>query len=146
MNHLVGSSLISTPNGFILVKKLESGDLVWTVDRFGRKVQTIIIQKTKRLVSKDHKMARIVLKDGRELIVSPGHPTIDNKEIGSLVKGQILDKSQIVSVKIMPYQGKYTHDILPFGETGAYWANNILIGSTLSNQFKEIQWHRRLFV
>ena len=140
-----GNSEISTPNGSVPIKDLKEGDLVWTVDRFGHKVQTVIVQKTKRLVSKNHKMAHIILKDGRELIVSPGHPTIDNKEIGNLVKGQVLDKSQIVSVRIMPYREKYTYDILPSGKTGGYWANDILIGSTLSNQFKNAQLHNRLF-
>lgn len=134
---LPGDSLISAPKGFVPVKNLKSGDLVWTVDRFGRRIQAPIIQKTKRLVSKDHKMAHIVLKDGRELIVSPGHPTIDNKELGNLVKGQVLDKSQIVSIQIMPYKEQYTYDILPSGDTGGYWANIMLIGSTLSNQFKQ---------
>lgn len=141
-----GNSLISVPDGFVPVKNLKSGDLVWTVDKFGNKVKSVIVQKTKRRVSKDHKMAHIVLEDGRELIVSPGHPTIENREIGNLLKGQILDKSQIVSVQIMPHKEKYTYDILPSGDTGGYWANNILIGSTLSNQFKEIQWYRQLFV
>ncbi len=139
---LPGNSIISTPNGSVPIENLESGELVWTIDKFGHRIQAVIIQKTKRVVSKDHKMAHIVLEDGRKLIVSPGHPTIDNKKIGSLVKGQILDKSQIVSVKIMPYKEKYTYDILPSGDTGGYWVNNILIGSTLSNQFKQTQWHR----
>lgn len=143
---LSGDSFISVPDGSVPVKNLKSGDLVWTVDRFGNRVQAVIIQKTKRIVSKDHKMAHIILKDGRELIVSPGHPTIDNREIGNLAEGQILDKSQIVSVQIMSYKEKYTYDILPFGDTGGYWANNILIGSTLSNQFKQNQWHRQLSV
>jgi hypothetical protein len=140
----------------MLIKNLKSGDLVWTVDRFGHRVKAVIVQKTKRIVSKDHKMAHIVLEDGRELIVSPGHPTIDNEEIGGLKVGQILDKSQIVSIQIMSYKEKYTYDILPSGDTGGYWANNILIGSTLSSQFKKAQvkkkideqtsWSRRLFV
>lgn len=142
---LSGDSFISVPKGFVPVKNLKSGDLVWTVDRFGHRIQAVIIQKSRRLVSKDHKMAHIVLEDGRELIASPGHPTIDNKELGNLVKGQILDKSQVSSIQIMPYREKYTYDILPSGDTGGYWANNILIRSTLSNQFKQTQWHRQLF-
>lgn len=135
---LHGNSLISVPKGFVLIKNLKSGDLVWTVDRFGHKIKAVIVQKTRRLVSKDHKVVHITLEDGRKLIVSPGHPTIDNKELGSLKKGQILDKSQITSIQIMPYKEKYTYDILPSGDTGGYWANDILIGSTLSSQFKKV--------
>lgn len=136
---LCGDSFIGTPNGTVSVKNLKSGDLVWTVDGFGNRVQSVIIRTNRSLVSRGHKMAHITLKDGRKLIVSPGHPTIDNKELGSLRKGQILDNSKISSIKIMPYQEKYTYDILPSGETGGYWANGILIGSTLSASFKQIQ-------
>jgi len=134
---LPGNSSIKTPDGAMLVKDLKIGNLVWTADKSGNRVQAVIIQKKRRLVSKSHRMVHTILKDGRKLIVSPGHPTVDNKRIGNLIKGQILDKSQIVSIKIMPYKEKYTYDILPSGETGGYWVNNILIGSTLSNQFKE---------
>ena len=151
---LPGNSSISAPNGFISAKHLKIGYSVWTIDRFNNKVKEIITKTNKRRVSKGHKMAHIILEDGRKLIVSPGHPTIDNKELGSLKKGQLLDNSKIISIQIMPYKEKYTYDILPFGDTGAYWANGIPIGSTLSNQFREAQekkfnqqspWYRRLF-
>lgn len=133
---LSGNSRISTPNGLVLIKDLRIGDYVWTVDRFGQRVQTVIVKKTKRIASKNHKVAHIILKDGRELVVSPGHPTIDYREIGSLVKGDDFDMSYVDSIKIIPYRGKFTYDILPYGDTGGYWANGILIGSTLSSQFQ----------
>ena len=107
---LPGNSSINTPNGFILIKDLRVGDFVWTSDRFGRRVQTVIVKKTKRIASKNHKVAHVVLKDGRELVVSLGHPTIDYREIGSLVKGDILDMSSVSSIKGIPYKGKYTYD------------------------------------
>ena len=133
---LPGNSPINTPNGLSLVKDLQVGDLVWTVDGLGQRVQVPIIQKTKRPAARNHKMAHVILKDGRELVVSLGHPTIDYKEVGSLVKGDNLDMSYVTSIKVIPYKGKYTYDILPSGDTGGYWANNILIGSTLSDQFQ----------
>jgi len=134
---LPGNSLISTPNGFMLIKDIRVGDFVWTSDRFGRRVQTVIVKKAKRIVSKNHTVVHIVLEDGRELVVSLGHPTIDYRQIGSLVKGDNLDMSYVASIKVMPYKGKYTYDILPYGKTGGYWANNILIGSTLFSQFQK---------
>lgn len=133
---LSGDSLISAPSGFLKIKYLRVGDSVWTIDRFGHRVQAIIVKNTKRIVSKTHTMAHVVLKDGRELFVSPGHPTIDYKMIGSLVKGDKFDGSYVSSIKVIPYKGKYTYDILPYGTTGGYWANGILIGSTLSSQFE----------
>jgi len=134
---LPGNSLISTPNGFVPIKNMKIGDYVWTSNRFGSRVQTVIVKKAKRIASKNHKVVHVVLEDGRELVVSLGHPTIDYREIGSLVKGDNLDMSSVSSIKVMPYKGKYTYDILPYGETGGYWANNILIGSTLSSQFQK---------
>lgn len=136
---LPGNSLISVPNGFVAIEKLKNGDLVWTIDKSGHRVQTVIVQKTKRHVFKDHKIANIVLRDRREIYASPGHPTIDNEELGALKKGQILDGAQVASTQIISYQGKYTHDILPSGETGGYWANSMLIGSTLSSKFRKTQ-------
>lgn len=128
--------LINTPIGSLPIKNLRIGDYVWTIDKFGRRVKTVIVNKTKRVASKNHKMVHIVLKDGRELFVSPGHPTIDYIMIGSLVKGDKLDGSYVSSIKMMPYKGKYTYDILPYGATGGYRADGILIGSTLSNHFE----------
>lgn len=151
---LPDTSLISIPSGHFQIKDLKIGNLVWTVDQFGNKVQAKIIKTNRRIASENHKMAHIILEDGRKLVVSPGHPTIDNKELGSLKKGQALDGSRINSIQILPYKEKYTYDILPAGDTGTYWTNGILIGSTLSPQFKNMQekklnkqipWHSRLF-
>ncbi len=131
------SSLISTPNGLVSIRDLRIGDYVWTADKFGRRVKTVIVKKAKRTASKNHKMAHVILKDGRELVASLGHPTIDYREIGSLIQGDDLDTSSIISIKVVHYKGKYTYDILPYGETGGYWANDILIGSTLSYRFQK---------
>lgn len=133
---LAGNSFIGTPSGFVLIKDIKIGDYVYTVDISGRRVQTVIVKKTKRPVAKNHKMVQLVLEGGRKLFVSPGHPTFDYKMIGSLVKRDKLDGSYVDSIKVLSYKGKYTYDILPYGVTGAYWANGILIGSTLSGQFE----------
>lgn len=133
------NSLISVPRRLVQVSDLKIGSLVWTVDRSGNKVQVKIIKTNKRLASENHKMAHIILEDERKLIVSPSHPTLDNKELELLEKGQILDGSRIISIQIEPYKKKYTYDILPSGETNGYWANQILIGSTISSKFKKMQ-------
>ena len=138
---LPGNSRISTPNGSVPIKNLKIGDFVWTSDRFGQRVQTVIVNKTKKIASKNHKVAHIVLKDRRELFVSLGHPTIDYRKIGSLVRGDDLDMSSVALIKVMPYKGKYTYDILPYGDTGGYWANNVLIGSTLSRSYFKTPRH-----
>jgi hypothetical protein len=77
-------------------------------------------------------MVHLVLADGRELLVSPGHPTADGRAAGSLRAGDALDGSTVIGVDRVPYTGR-TYDVLPMGATGRYWANGILMSSTLAH-------------
>jgi len=134
---LSGATLIATPRGPIPVRDLRIGVAVWTIDRSGTRHQAPIIRTSKTPVAVHHEMVDLVLDDGRELIASPGHPTIDGRMLGALSAGDSLEGRQIVSARRIPYTEGYTYDILPAGETGAYWADGILVGSTLSdNQAK----------
>jgi hypothetical protein len=65
------------------------------------------------------------------VLVSPGHPTADGRRVGDLVAGDALDGAHVLSAERMPYLGGATYDILPAGATGTYWANGVLLGSTL---------------
>ena len=76
-------------------------------------------------------MIHLTLNDGRELWASPGHPTSDGRTMGTLKIGDMLDGAQIMKLERVPYGGTATYDILPSGDTGFYWANGILMGSTL---------------
>ena len=38
----------------------------------------------------------------------------------------------MVSAGLIPYAGGFTFDLLPSGPTGTYFANGVLLGSTLS--------------
>jgi hypothetical protein len=76
-------------------------------------------------------MVHLVLADGRELLASPGHRTADGRQLGSLARGDSLDGSTITTWELVPYSGDHTYDLLPAGETGTYWANGILLSSTL---------------
>lgn len=136
---LPGEALISTPNELVPIKELKLGDRVWTTDKFGNKLGAVTTRTSKVLVKSNHKMLHIVLNDGRELFVSPGHPDSENSPLGRLVKGKYLAGSRVISAKIVPYKGKYTYDILPAGSTGNYWTNGILIGSTLFEKFKPLK-------
>jgi len=77
-----------------------------------------------------------VLDDGRELWASPGHPTIDGRTLGKLQIGDSLQGAIIISTERIPYADSFTYDLLPAGETGFYWANGILIASTLIEDHK----------
>jgi hypothetical protein len=74
---------------------------------------------------------RLTLADGRLVYASPGHPTSDGRRVGDLTAGETLDGARIASVARVAYDGGATYDILPASATGAYWANGVLLGSTL---------------
>lgn len=128
---LSGNALIDTPNGNVNIKELKIGMSVWTSDMSGHRQPAIILKTGKTRASPTHKMIHITLDDGRELLVSQEHPTTDGRVFGDVKPGDILDGSYVKSAEPVPYNQKYTYDILPSGETGFYWANGILVGSTL---------------
>ena len=125
------NTVIDTPNGPVSVKKLTVGMTVMTQDSYGHKQIATILKMGRTLVPPDHKMIHVVLDNKRELYVSPNHPTADGRFFGELMMGNTLDGSKIKSIEQVPYNGTYTYDILPHGQTGFYWANGILVGSTL---------------
>jgi hypothetical protein len=128
---LSGNTLIDTPNGPVNVKELKKGMAVWTKDSLGHRQSAIILKTSKIPVPTTHKMVHVVLEDGRELYASQGHPTADGRFLGELSVGDILDNSQVRSIELVSYNANYTYDILPSGTAGYYWADGILVGSTL---------------
>lgn len=128
---LSGNTMIDTPNGGINVKELKKGMLVFTSDRLGQRHSAIILKIGKTQVPKTHKIIHLVLDDGRDLFASQGHPTAGGRIFGDINSGDIIDGSIVESVELIPYSEGYTYDILPSGDTGFYWANHILVGSTL---------------
>jgi hypothetical protein len=128
---LAGGTLIDTPSGSVPVEDLQIGMPVWTTDKTGQRVSGVITKTSKVLVPPTHQMVHLVLNDGRGLFVSPGHPTIDGRTVGDLTPGDLYDGASVVSTERVPYDEGATYDILPSGDTRFYWANGILIGSTL---------------
>jgi hypothetical protein len=122
---------IGTPGGERAVQDLRVGDVVWTVDTNGVRVSAALVAIGNTPVPATHIVVRVALDDGRLVYVSPGHPTADGRHIGDLAAGDTLDGARIVSVDRVAYAGGATYDILPAGTTGAYWANGVLLGSTL---------------
>ena len=130
---LAAGTLIDTPRGAVRVDQLEAGDPVWTQDEAGNRVIATIEQTGQVRVPASHQMIHVTLSDGRELWASPGHPSSDGQRLDSLQTGDILDGARIVSLEQVPYGQGFTFDILPSGATGFYWADGILMGSTLSS-------------
>jgi hypothetical protein len=124
-------TMIDTPDGPINVKELKKGMTLFTQDASGNRNVGTVLETGKTLVLPDHKIVHIVLTDNRELYASPNHPTADGRVLGELSVGDILDGTKIMIAETIPYSGTHTYDILPSGSTGHYWANEILIKSTL---------------
>jgi len=128
-------TLIFTPLGNIPVFALKPGMLVYTLDADGVRTAMPLELVSKTSVASTHTICRLVLDDGRELRVSAKHPTADERKIGDLVQGDILDGAVIVSADKVPYTAGFTYDLLPSGDTGYYWADGVLMGSTLTPGF-----------
>ena len=128
---LTATVRIATPDGAIPVSDLRAGMLVWTVDA-GKRVAAAIAIVRHTPAPFGHRVVRIVLADGRAVVASPGHATADGRRIGALNPGDLLDGSRVVTIDVLPYSGD-TWDLLPRSSTGTYWADGVLLGSTLAN-------------
>lgn len=135
-------SLIDTPRGAVSVEELQVGHPVWTMNEAGERVPGIILQVGSVRVPASHQVLHVTLSDGRELWVSPGHPTADGRIFAELKLGDTLDEALIVQVEQVTYTESFTFDILPSGTTGFYWSNGILVGSTLKNNSEILQTSR----
>ena len=125
-------TLIDTPRGAVFVEDLKQGDLVWTQTDAGERVAAPVLQLVRVPVPATHEMIHVVLSDRRELWASPGHPTVDGRRLGDLASGDILDGTRIERAERVLYNQSATYDLLPAGATGFYWANGILLASTLA--------------
>ena len=128
---LAAGTLMETPRGAVRVENLRVGDPVWTMNAAGERVAAVILQAGRVSVPVTHQVLHILLSDGRELWASPGHPTSDGRRLVDLKVGDVLDGASVTVIETMRYQRTATYDILPSGSTGFYWANGILLGSTL---------------
>jgi hypothetical protein len=129
---LAASTLIATPGGPVRVVDIKPGMLVWTATRNGERVAVAVFEVGSIQVPAGHLMVHLVLADNRELLASPGHRTADGRALGSLAAGDALDGSTIKLWELVSYSGDRTYDLLPAGATGTYWANGILLSSTLA--------------
>ena len=129
---LAASTLIATPNGPVRVTDVRVGTIVWTQAADGSRVAAPVVEVGSMEAPATHRMVHLVLADGRELLVSPGHRTADGRQAGDLHVGDQLDGSTVTKWELVPYAGGRTYDLLPAGATAFYWANGILMSSTLT--------------
>ena len=128
---LARGTRIATPSGDVAVEDLRVGDVVWTLDAAGARVALPLTEIGSTPVPASHRVVQLRLSDGRAVDVSPGHPTADGRKVGDFVGGDRYDGAVVVSAELIPYAGGATFDVLPAGATGTYWANGVLLGSTI---------------
>jgi Hint domain len=128
---LARGTRIATPDGSLAVEDLRAGMSVWTADSAGTPIVGLVLLVASSPVPPTHQVVDLRLADGRALRASPGHPLPDGRRLGDLQTGDLVDGSRVVSATLVPYAGGATFDLLPSGPTGTYWADGILLASTL---------------
>jgi len=128
---LSAATLISTPAGNVVVTAIRIGSLIWTQAANGSRIAARVIEVGGTPVPPGHVMVHLTLADGRHVWASPGHRTADGRPLGSLAVGDVVDGSRVTGWQLAPYAGGRTYDLLPAGPTGFYWADEILLASTL---------------
>jgi hypothetical protein len=138
---LEAGTRIATPGGDRPLVLIRPGDTVWTTDTTGHRVTSPVERVVRRATSGPHLMLQLALSDGRVLVAAGAHPAADGTYLRQLHAGQLYDGATIASIGWTPSTAPATYDILPAGPTGTYWANGILVGSTL-NQIRPVADHR----
>ena len=129
---LTKGTLIDTPAGPMPVEQLQPGMIVWTVDESGKRISAPIIKTSSTPVPPSFSVIKLNLIDGRTVTASPGHPTAEMRPLSDYKVGDLLNGSIVAVVEHLIYDGGATYDLLPSGGKGLYWANGILLGSTLN--------------
>jgi hypothetical protein len=102
---LTKGTLIDTPSGPVPVEQLHRGMAIWTVDNSGNRIVAGVVETT---------------------------TTAEGRALGEYHVGDTLDGALVILVQHVIYNGGATYDLLPAGSTGLYWANGILLKSTLA--------------
>ncbi len=129
---LARGTLIDTPGGPVPVEQLGKGMPVWTVDESGKRVAAVVNETVSTPVPSSFQVVRVILSDGRSVTASAGHPTAAGQALGSYQVGDTLDGALVIAVEHLAYDSGVTYDLLPSGSTGLYWANGVLLKSTLT--------------
>lgn len=131
---LPANARIAAPGGDVRASEVREGMLVYTADASGNRLAALVVEVGSTRVGPEHALARVVLDDGRVARASPKHPTSDGRALGALRLGDWLGSAVVVRAELERYGGERTFDLLPAGATGTYWADGVLLGSTLTRR------------
>ncbi len=124
---------IATPDGDRAIDALAVGDPVWSQGADGARVVAHVQIVRPVAVPRDHALVELTLADGRTVRASAGHPLAGNaRGVGDLVVGDVLDGSTVTAARTIPYDVGETWDLLPDSPAGTYWADGVLLGSTIA--------------
>ncbi len=129
---LDGTTRIATPDGDRAINSLSVGDIIYTETRAGTRIAAPLLEVVHVPAPPTHRLVVLSLADGRTLRVSSGHPLAVGGLIGQLAVGSEIDGSRVVARAQSIPTDAMTWDVLPAGDTGHYWANDVLLGSTLA--------------
>jgi hypothetical protein len=128
---LAAATLIDTPSGPVRVTDLQLGEAVWTAAADGSRLEATVSALGSVAFPLGHDAVRVELSDGRAVTASAGHPTADGRNLGELRVGDRVDGATVVAATTVRLTDGGTYDLLPSGPTGTYWADGVLLGSTL---------------
>jgi hypothetical protein len=128
---LAAATLIDTPAGPVRVTDLKLGESVWTVAADGTRVAGTVTALGSVAFPLGHDAVRLQLSDGRAVTASAGHPTTDGRTLGALLPGDSYDGAIVTAATRVRLTDGATYDLLPSGPTGEYWADGVLLLSTL---------------
>ena len=129
---LAKGTRIEASSELVSVELAYKGMLIWTVGDSGNRILVPVIKTANTPVPSSFRVVKVELSDTRTITASQNHPTADNKALGNYEVGDTLDGAQVTSIEYLPYTENATYDILPAGYTGLYWADGILLKSTLT--------------
>jgi hypothetical protein len=121
---------IATPSGDRAISELRVGDLVYSVD--DDQIRAVPIIRVNRVPVEEHRVLRVSFAHGAKFEMSAEHPTADGRHLSRLRVGDSLENQVVTGLLSIPYRHTHTFDILPASSTGAYFADGVLIGSTLA--------------
>jgi hypothetical protein len=128
---LARGTSIATPTGDVSVEDVVVGMVVWTTDRRGQRHAAPVVAVASVPAPASHEVVRLTLADGRQVDASAAHPLTDGRRLGQIRPADLVGGSVVTGTTRSRYTGGATFDILPAGDTGTYWANDIPLASTL---------------
>jgi hypothetical protein len=105
---------------------------VWSTNLQGRRISVKVLRVRRAHVPSNHLMVRLRLANGRHLLVSLTHPLPNGALAQTLAAGERFEGTRVVSATHVVYGRPYTYDLLPAGPTHLYYADGVLMGSTLA--------------